>query len=174
MPPGVQRMWGHEPSQSQVNSHVGSWSPERTFESSKRDYKGQKSSPWGILYIIENLLKRRCLKWARITHLDICNTSYGQKNGRESNWQFDSRLLEVRNRPNFVAWKQRATCRWKNLNEGYNFASDLITIGGLHKKLCALKVMGVLAVAISGLPLGSPETNKPFGCGPCEESQSIL
>jgi hypothetical protein len=44
---------------------------------------------YGILYIIKKLLKRRCLKWARIAHLDIWNTSYGQKNGQESNWQFD-------------------------------------------------------------------------------------
>jgi hypothetical protein len=27
MLPGVQRVWGNEPSHSQVNSHVGSWSP---------------------------------------------------------------------------------------------------------------------------------------------------
>jgi hypothetical protein len=25
-------------------------------------------------------------KWAHMTHLDICNTSYGQKKGRESVW----------------------------------------------------------------------------------------
>jgi hypothetical protein len=104
MPRGVQRVWGHEPSHSQVNSHVGSWSPERTPESLKRNCRGQKSSPWGVLYSIKKLLKRRCLKWARIAHLDICNTSYGQKNGRESNWQFDSRPLKVENRPDFVAW----------------------------------------------------------------------
>jgi hypothetical protein len=36
--------------------------------------------------------------------------------------------------------------------KGYNFASDLIAIGGLNKKLCALKVAGVLAIAISKLP----------------------
>jgi hypothetical protein len=35
----------------------------------------------GVLYIIEKLLKRRCLKWARIVHLDIWNTSYDQKKG---------------------------------------------------------------------------------------------
>jgi hypothetical protein len=31
-----------------------------------------------------------CPKWPRIGHLDIDNQSYGQKKGRESNWQFDS------------------------------------------------------------------------------------
>ncbi len=33
-------------------------------------------------------------------------TSYGQKKGRKSNWQFDSRPLKVKNRPDFL------TCRW--------------------------------------------------------------
>jgi len=66
---------------------------------------------WKILYIIKNLLKRRCLKWARITHLDIWNTSYDQKKGWESNWQFDSQPLKVGNRPDFLAWKWRVTYR---------------------------------------------------------------
>jgi hypothetical protein len=30
-----------------------------------------------------------------MTHLDIYNTSYGQKKGQESNWQFDSRPRKV-------------------------------------------------------------------------------
>ncbi len=62
MLPGVQRVWGNEPSHSQVNSHVGSWSPQWTSEFSKRDFKGQNSLPWRVLYIIEKLLKCRCLK----------------------------------------------------------------------------------------------------------------
>jgi hypothetical protein len=51
------------------------WTP-KTLGS---DCKGQKPLPWGILYIIGNLLKCRYPKWAHMTHLDICNTSYGQK-----------------------------------------------------------------------------------------------
>jgi hypothetical protein len=51
--------------------------------------------------------------------------------------------------------KWSETHRWKAIDEGYNFALDLIVIGGLHRKLCAFKVTGVLAVGISGLPLGS-------------------
>jgi hypothetical protein len=73
------------------------------------DCKGQNSLPRSVLYIIEKLLKCRRLKWARIAHLDIWNTSYGQKKGRESNWQFDSRPLEIGNRPNFLAFRQRVT-----------------------------------------------------------------
>jgi hypothetical protein len=55
-----------------------------TLETLESDRKGQNPFPWKILYIIWKLLKCRCPKWARITHLDICNTSYGQKKGRES------------------------------------------------------------------------------------------
>jgi hypothetical protein len=64
---------------------------QRTPESSEINFKGQNTSHRGVLYIIEKISKCRCPKWARMTHLDICNISYGQKKGRESNWQFDSR-----------------------------------------------------------------------------------
>jgi hypothetical protein len=58
----VQRVWGNEPSHSQVNSHVGSWSPKWTPKSSERDCMGQNSFPRRIFYIIGKRLKRRCLK----------------------------------------------------------------------------------------------------------------
>jgi hypothetical protein len=68
-------------------------------------------------------------------HLDIYNTSYGKKKAWESNWQFDSRPLKVRNRPDPNACRRSATHHWKALNESYNFASYLVLIGGLSKKL---------------------------------------
>jgi hypothetical protein len=84
MLPGMHKMWGNEPSHSQVNSHVGSWSPKWIPESSKRNGRGQNSLPWRVIYIIEKILKCKCLKWACIVHLNIWNTSYGQKKGQES------------------------------------------------------------------------------------------
>jgi hypothetical protein len=116
-----------------------------------------------VLYINGKLLKRRYLKWARITHLDIWNTSYGQKKGRESNSRefasFDSRRLKVRNRPKILGCRERATYRWKGLDEIYNFALDSIAFQGLLAKLWGSKVPGVPFGAISGLPLGSPGKN---------------
>jgi hypothetical protein len=103
-------------------------------------------------------LKRKCLKWARISHLNIWNTNYGQKKGRESNWQFDPRPLKVKNQPHFLICRRRETCCWKGLDEVYNFSSNFIAIGGMHAKLCTFKVAGVLVVGISGFPFGSPET----------------
>ncbi len=152
------KVWGSEPSHSQVNSHVGSWSPDRTPEFSERDRRGQNSSPRRVLYIIEKLLKCRCLKWARMAHLNIWNTSYGQKKGRESNWQFDSQPLKVGNRPDLLGCRQHATYRWKALDESYNFASEWTSIRGLLAMLWGSKVAGVPVGGISGLPCGSPET----------------
>jgi hypothetical protein len=71
MLPRMQRVRGNEPSHSQMNSNVGSWSPKWTPESSKRDCRGQNPSPQKVLYDIGKILKLRCLKWAHIAHLDI-------------------------------------------------------------------------------------------------------
>jgi hypothetical protein len=130
-----------------------------TSETSESDCRGQTLTSCDVLYIIRNLLKRRCLKWARIAHLDIWNTSYGQKKGRESNCQFDSRPQKVRNRPDLLSCRGRATYRWKALDESYNFASDGIAIWGLLAKLWGSKVPGVPFGAISRLPRGSPGKN---------------
>jgi len=110
-------------------------------------------------------LKLRCLKWVCITHLDIWNTRYGQKRGRESTWQFDSRPLKVENQPNLHLCRWHATYCWKSLDKGYNFVLDLISIGGLHMKLWGPKVVRVPTLAILGLPLGSPETKSHLDVG---------
>jgi hypothetical protein len=131
------------------------WIP-KTSESNCR---GQNPMACGILYIIGKLLQRRCLKWVRIVHLHIWNTSYGQKKGRESNCQFDSRPQKVENRPDLLSCRGRATYPWKALDESYNFASDGIVIQGFLAKLWGSKVAGVPFGAISGLPRGSPGKN---------------
>ncbi len=128
------------------------WTPK----TSERDYRGQTSISCGVPYIVRKILKCRCLKWARIAHSDIWNTSYGQKKGRESNYQFDSRPEKVRNRPDLLSCRGRATYRWKALDESYNFALDCTSIRGLLAKLWGSKVAGVPTGGISGLPLGSP------------------
>jgi hypothetical protein len=81
-------------------------------------------------------------------------------------WHFNSRPLKVGNRPNFRAFRWCATYCWKALDKGYNFATNLISIGGLETKLWASKVAGVPTLGISGLPLGSPETKCHLDAGP--------
>jgi hypothetical protein len=153
------------------------WTPK----TSETDLRGQISMACGDLYINRKFFNRRCLKWARIAHLDIWSTSYDQKKGRESNSResanFDSRPLKVENRPEILGCRRRATYRWKALDESYNFASDRTSIRGLLAKLWGFKVPGVPQGGISGLPRGSPGSpgrEKPFGCGSHGESQSIL
>jgi len=67
-----------------------------TPKNSKLDCRGQNTLHWGVLYIVRKFLKCSCPKWPRMSHLDICSPSYGQKKGRESNWQFDFRPLKSR------------------------------------------------------------------------------
>jgi hypothetical protein len=123
--------------------------------------RGQNPSIGRLIYIIRKLLKPRCVKWARISHLDIWSISYDQKKNRESNWQFDSWPLKIRNRPDFFTCKRRATYHWKAL--------DLITIGGLHMMLWAPKVARIQVVRISRFPLGSLETKSHLDVAPMKK-----
>jgi len=52
-----------------------------------------------------------------------------------------------------------------DLDEGYNFALDLISIGGLNTKSWASNVAGVPISGILGFPLGSPGTKCHLGVG---------
>jgi hypothetical protein len=84
-----------------------------TPRNSELEFRGQNTSHWGVPYTIGKVLKCRCPKWPHMSHLDICGPSYGQKKGRESKWQFDSRPLKVRNRPDPDVCKRNATWCWK-------------------------------------------------------------
>jgi hypothetical protein len=85
---------------------------------------------------------------------------------RSQNFQFDSGPLKVKNLPNFFVFKWRERYSWKVLDEGYNFSSKLISIGGLHTKLWAPKVKVAPIMGISKLPLGSPRTKCHLDVGP--------
>jgi hypothetical protein len=135
-----------------------SWELESsgTPECSKLDSKGQNTSHWGVLGFIGKILKRWYRKWPRIGHFDICSPSYGQKKGRESHWQFDSRPLKVGNRcfPNIRF--ECATWHWKDLDEGYNFGLDFVMIGLYSRELWPFKVprvpLGQFRDSISVVP----------------------
>ncbi len=165
---GIPRATFHAPESAKecegMNPHTLKWTPRWELESqwtpksSERNCRGQNPLAWKFIYIIGKPLKPRCLKWAHIAHLDIWNTSHDQKKGWESNWQFDSQPLKVGNQPNLLAFSQRVTYRWNDLDKGYNFSLNLIVIKGLHVTLCTPKVTRVPIVRISGHPLENPKT----------------
>ncbi len=93
--PHFGQVWGWSPTLGKV----GGLEPSGTPECLELNNKAQNTSHWNFLGVIGKVLKCRYRKWPRIGHSDICSPSYGQKKGRESNWQFDSRPLKVRNRP---------------------------------------------------------------------------
>jgi hypothetical protein len=114
-----------------------------TLEDSELNCRGQISLHLNDLGVIGKVLKYRCPKWPRMSHLDICSPSYGRRKGRESNWQFDPRPLKVKNRHVSDVRSRTATWRWKALFEDYNFGLDLVPIGGWGKELQSPKVPGV-------------------------------
>jgi hypothetical protein len=127
-----------------------------TPKTSERNSRGQISFHLCAFGVIEKVLKCRCPKWPCMSHLDICSPSYGQKKGQESNWQFDSRPLKVRNRPVVNVRSGSATWRWKALFQGYKFGSDLVPIRGRGEELWSPKVPGLQPGTVSGLHFGSP------------------
>jgi hypothetical protein len=156
---------------------VGNLESSGTPECLEFDIKAQNTSHWGVLGVIEKVLKRKYQKWPRIGHLDICSPSYGQKKGRESNWQFDFRPLKVGNRPApDVRWGSVAR-RWKDLNEGYNIGLDLVPIRGWGEELWLFKVPGVQPGHIRdnfGTSFRDSLEKVTFGCHSRGRTQSIL
>jgi len=104
-----------------MDPHILKWSPTlgvgvlMDFWIFRERLQGSNKLNWKVPYIIENLLKPKCFKWAHMTHLNFWNISYDQKKGRKLNWQCDSRALKVRNHFDFLACKWCATYCWKKL-----------------------------------------------------------
>jgi hypothetical protein len=138
-----------------INLHTPKWTPivgiriPNGLSKFQRAISGDK--PCDIFYIIRKLLKRRCLKWAHIAHLDIWNTSHGQKKVQSKSGRFLTKKSGIN--PIYLS-----TEGVQHTIENYNFVSDHISIGGLLAKLWGSKVARVPTWAISGFPLGSLET----------------
>jgi len=73
---GQEKKPGSERKCEGMNPHTPKGAPPWELESrwtpkcSERNYKGQNPMDSGVLYTIGKLLKLRCLKWARMTHLN--------------------------------------------------------------------------------------------------------
>jgi len=146
-------VWGWGPTLGKVGGLESAGTPECLELNSK----AQNTSHWIVLGVIGKVLKRRYRKWPRIGHSDICSPSYGQKKGRESNWQFDFRPLKVGNRPLPDVALKSATWHWKAFDKNYNFGLRLVPIRAHDEELWLFKVPGVqlgqFRDSISGFPI---------------------
>jgi hypothetical protein len=76
-----------------MNPHTPKWAPilevgvPMEFWIFKNQLQGSKPSGFKHSLYHWKYLELRCLKWPCMTHLDTSNISYGQKKGRESNYQ---------------------------------------------------------------------------------------
>jgi hypothetical protein len=161
--PHFGQVWGWSPTLGKSEELESS----RTPECLELDSKAQNTSHWGVLGVIGKVLNRRYRKWPCIGHSNICHPSYGQKKGRESNWQFDSWPLKVGNRPAPDVRFGSAIRPWKDLDEGYNFGLDLVAIRSQGEELWPLKVSGVQnrdTWLDFGTPTWESREKEPLGC----------
>jgi hypothetical protein len=144
-----------------------------TPKNSELDWRGHNTLHWGVFYINGKVLKCKCPKWPCMIHLDISSPSYGQKKGRESNWQFDSRPLKVRNRPESDVCKRSATWRWKaqrDLQDCFRPHPNRRS----EQKVMVTQSPGSANWDSFGTPLWESREKVPFGCSLGGELQRIL
>jgi hypothetical protein len=152
-----------------------SWDLESfgTPECSKLHNKWQNTSHWGVLGVFRKVLKRKYRKCPRIGNSDICSPSYGQKKGRESNWQFDSRSLKVENRPLLMSDSK--------VRHGVEkiWTRAITLVETLLRSNFAVESYGSSKFQESrwdkfGTPIRESWKFVPFGCPLCGELQRIL
>jgi hypothetical protein len=162
--------WG----KCEVATHIpenGSLESSGTPENSEHNCRGQNTLHWGVLYIIEKVLKCRCPKWPHMSHLDICSPSYGQKKGRESNWQFDSKSRE----------STQIRCQYVECNTTLESSRGEIQVWfrPCLDQRSRWEVMFAQSPGSPnrdsfGTPLWESRDKKPFGCGCRGQTQRIL
>ncbi len=163
-----------------LNLHIPKWTPTlgiRVLMNSKNFKKRlQGLKPIGLKSSLYHwkALGCKCLKWACMTHLGTSNTSYGQNKGWESNCQFDSQPLKVKNCPNFLVFKWHVKYDWKAFDEGSNFVSNFILIEGLHTKLWASKVVKVPILGNFKTRTWDFWDKMTFECWPYGHAQRII
>jgi hypothetical protein len=154
-----------------LNLHTPKWTPTLGvgipmdfWIFRKRLQGGQNPLDWRIPYTIGNILELRCLKWARMTHLDIWNTNYGQKKGRESNlaiWLPTNKMLES---PQFPYVKVVCNIPLKSSWQGL----QIFFTPHLHRrfshKVMALQICGSPNFGNFETPTWESRNKLTFGC----------
>jgi hypothetical protein len=123
---------------------------------------------------LEKVLKCKCSKWPRMSQLDICSTSYGQKKGRELNWQFVSRPLKVENRPDPSVCRWSATHPWKSSQGNLQVCFRLHPNQRSEQEVMNAQSLGSLNRDNFETPLWESWEKVPFGCKCGGETQRIL
>jgi hypothetical protein len=174
------KLWGNEPTHSQVGSHFGNWNPTR-LPNPQRAISGVETH-WieksfiplkNLLYYWKSL-ETLMSKMGSHDPFEYLKHKLWPKKGWESNCQFDSWPQKVKDRLDFLACTWFATYLWKIIDKGYKFSLDLTSIGGLHKMLWASKVAIVPISKISKLLTGESRNKMTFGCNPRNRAQRIL
>ncbi len=146
--------------------------PRWTLESLESDCRGQNSLDWKVTYIIENILERRCLKGASpFGHLKHKLWSKKRLGVKLAVWLPTSKSRESTWFPCVqVACHIPSECsRW-----GLQLCIRLHFNQRFAHKIMRPQSRGNPNFGNFGTPIWESWDKMSFGCGPCEEAQSIL
>jgi len=167
--PHFGQVWGWSPTLGKVGGLESAGTPECL----ELDSKAQNTWHWVVLDVIGKVLKRRYRKWPRIGHSDIYSPSYGEKKGRESNWQFDSRPLKVGNRPLPNVWIESVTRLGKLSTRATTLIQDASRFEfGARSYGCSKSWES--SRDNFGTPFRESQQNVPFRCSLRDQPQRIL
>ncbi len=128
-------MWGNEPPHSQVSSHFGSLTLDGLLNL-QRAIAGVKTHWIEELFVsLENSWNSYVLNRLAWPIWTLQTQVMAKRRVMSQIAKLDYWPLKVRNLLDFLLFRWRATYRWKDLNKGYNFALDLISIKILYTKL---------------------------------------
>jgi hypothetical protein len=143
-----------------------------TLELSESNCASQNTSHWKVSYIIGKLLKCKCLKWACMTHLDICNTSYGKRKAGSQTGKLPTTKCWESTRPPCVqvACDTPLESSWWELQLCFRPRPNRRS----EHEVIAPQSSGSYNLGSFGTPLWESRDKKPFGCSRRGEVQSIL
>jgi hypothetical protein len=177
MLPGVQRVWGNEPSHSQVNSHVGSWwelESQKDSQNFREHFEGSKLHgllrplyQWKALEVYMSKMGSHC-SFGHLKHKLWPKQGPGvELPGVHRFW-----LPTTKSRESTRNTRVQRTCdiplKSSRRDLQLSFRRQL-------DRRSAPKVMGLQSPGSpAGRDFGTPGTKRPFGCHPRDESQRIL
>ncbi len=138
----------------ELNLHIPKWTPTlgvgipMDFRVFKGRLQGSKPSRLRIFLYHWKALGTWMFKMGLHDPFGYLEYKLWPKKGPRIKCHFDSRPLKIRNCLNFLVCRWRCTYHGNLFDKGYNISLDLTSIGGLHTKLWASKVVGVLILRI--------------------------
>jgi hypothetical protein len=134
-----------------------------THEFSKGNFRGQNSLDWRVPYTIGNLLRHRCLKWARMSPFGYLKHKLWPKEGLRVKLPIWLQTIKSQESPWFTCVQVACLISLESSWWGLELYLDLISIKGLKKTYGLPKLRESQFWESRDSQLGSPGTKWHLG-----------